>query len=42
MGRPPRIGSKPVQPKQTDPKTEQVRDTLKNPFAKHYGKDKQS
>jgi hypothetical protein len=26
---------------QTDPKTEQVRDTLKNPFAKHYGKDKQ-
>lgn len=41
--RPPRIGSKPVQPPkgQADPETEKVRDTLKNPFAQHYGKDKQ-
>jgi hypothetical protein len=39
--RPPRIGSKPIQPKkETDPETEQVRNTLKNPFAKHYGRDK--
>jgi hypothetical protein len=38
--RPPRTGSRPVQPKETDPETEQVRDTLKNPFAKHYGRDK--
>jgi hypothetical protein len=39
-GRPPRIGSRPAQPKQSDPETEQVRGTLKNPFAKHYGKDR--
>lgn len=37
--RPPRFGSRPTQPKETDPETEKVRDTLKNPFAKHYGKD---
>jgi len=40
MTRPPRIGSKPVRPKETDPETERVRDSLKNPFAKHYGKHK--
>jgi hypothetical protein len=40
MTRPPRTGSQPVQPKQSDKETEQVRNTLKNPFAKHYGRDK--
>jgi hypothetical protein len=40
MTRPPRIGSKPVQPKESDPETEQVRNTLKNPFAKVYGQNK--
>lgn len=42
MGQPraPRTGSKPVQPKETDPETERVRDSLKNPFAKHYGRHK--
>jgi len=38
--RAPRTGSRPVQPTESDPETEQVRNTLKNPFAKHYGKDK--
>jgi hypothetical protein len=38
--RPPRINSRPIQPKQTDPETERVRDSLKNPFASHYGKAK--
>lgn len=38
--RPPRFGSRPVQPKETDPETERVRLSLKNPFAKHYEKDK--
>jgi hypothetical protein len=40
MARPPRIGSKPTP---RDPKTEQVRDSLKsgNPFGKKYGKNDQ-
>lgn len=38
MTRPRPIGSQPAQPKQSDPETEQVRNSLKNPFAKHYGK----
>lgn len=38
--RPPRTGSQPVQPRETDPETERVRLSLKNPFAKHYGQDR--
>lgn len=39
--RPPRFGSRPTPPpKETDPETERVRVILKNPFAKHYEKDK--
>lgn len=38
--RPPRTGGKPVQPTKTDPETERVRNSLKNPFARHYGKHK--
>lgn len=37
--RPPRIGSK---PKPKDPQTEQVRNTLTNPFSKKYGPRKGS
>lgn len=35
------IGSRPTPPpKDPDPETERVREALRNPFARHYGKDK--